>query len=280
MSYCIINNHLIKNKDALLPLSDRGTRFGDGVFETIYVNHTTPYLWHEHIARLKRGLTALNISFTTDILHELTQGLIKKNNHKNGILRIMITRGNGSIGYTPTQTTRPTLVIEYTKKTKKNDTPYALWHSENRAIPSQCFPAGIKSNQALPYILSIIEAQKNNCQQSIITNIDGSISETSSANIFWTKGETLYTPSLNCNIIHGTIRNRIIQLSPIPVKEGKYNLQDIKNADEVFITNNGLLIHPIATIAPIDAHYNCTNAPITQDLTQRLKNDILHYEIT
>ncbi len=280
MSYCIINNRLIKNKDALLPLSDRGTRLGDGIFETIHVNHTTPYLWHEHIARLERGLTTLDISFATDNLYELSQSLIKKNNHEDGILRIMVTRGSGSIGYTPTYATQPTLVIEYTEKPKKNDTPYALWHSENHAIPSQCFPAGIKSNQALPYILSIIEAQKNNCQQSIITNIDGSISETSSANIFWTKGDILYTPSLNCNIIHGTIRNKIIQLSSIPVKEGEYPLQDIKNADEVFITNNGLLIHPIANIAPIDAHYNCANAPITQHLTQLLENDILHYEIT
>ena len=281
MSYCILNNQIIEKSQAMLPATDRATRFGDGLFETIRVHHSTPYLWNEHITRLTQGLVSFKITFDTSLLLTSSLELIQKNAHSEGILRIMITRGSGSIGYSPTTVCQSNCLIEYTPLPQPNSTPYSLWHSTiQHAIPNACFPSGLKSNNAMPYVLSLLEAQEKQCQQALITNLDNTISETSSANIFWVKNNVIYTPSTACNIINGTIRQRLLKISPYKIIEGEFDLADPAEAEEVFITNNGLLIHPVEKILPENYHYNCNKNNITKQLTQLLTSDIQNYAIT
>ena len=90
---------------------------------------------------------------------------------------------------------------------------------------------------------------ENNFFDAIMLDEKGYICETSSANIFWIKDQIIYTPNNNCNMVHGTIRKALLDITDLKIKCGKYKISALKNADEVFITNSTLIILPIDKIA-------------------------------
>ena len=110
-------------------------------------------------------------------------------------------------------------------------------------------PFKFKSAHGLQYILAKISAQENNFFDSIMLDEKGYICETSSANIFWIKDQIIYTPSDSCNMVRGTIRQALLDIKSIKIKQGKFKIFELENADEVFITNASSLILPIDKIA-------------------------------
>lgn len=172
-----------------------------------------------------------------DKLRELCQKLIQKNKIKDGILRIAISRGVGSLGYLPSKDAKPTLVIETLEKPQTPKHPIKLMISSYAKPSLKFLPINYKLANGLNSILTKIEANDKNYFDAILLNEKKQICETSAANIFWIKNDVLYTPNLACGCIAGTIREKIIKLSPIKVKLVKAKIIDLLKADEVFITN-------------------------------------------
>lgn len=277
MTYCVVNNNYIKQDTATLPISSRAVRFGDGIFETIYTHHGVPYLWHEHLQRLQDGLNALDIHYNCDGLLEATLQLVSKNAFETSIIRIMITRSGRSQGYLPLENEADVAIEEF-PHTLPELNAIKLYHSTARQIPSACFPRHIKSNQAMFYALSQMEAREHHCDQALITTLEDYVSECSSATIFWTKNEELYTPNAQCDILPGTIAQVLQRISPYPVHSGQYTIGDLQQADEVFITNNGILLQTAHTIEPYGWKFSA-KTPLATDLRQRLYKDIEAYAI-
>ncbi len=235
--YLIINNKILPAKYALISAQDRGFRFGDGVFETCLIASGKIYNWKAHKARLEAGLKAIKIDFNSKNLEKSCSDLIKKNKIQDGYLRIAISRGVGSIGYLPAKDIQPTIVIETLKPNPKPKSPIKLMVSSYTKTSLKSLPANYKLMNGLNSTLAKLEAVKNNCFDGIILNEKNQICETSSANIFWIKNDILHTPDLNCGCLAGTIREKILKLSPIKTKLVKAKLDDLINADEAFITN-------------------------------------------
>ena len=235
------NNQLINEKQATISIHERGFLFGDGVFETCKIFAGRIYDYKSHEARIKKGLRALEIIADIDDLEEKSKKLIIKNKVQNGILRISITRGIGSIGYLPLNISPPLVIIQ-TLEERKLPKKISLNISKVKKPNSKSFPIQHKTNNALPYVLNKINANKNGFFDSIILSSKNFISETSSANIFWIKNDKIYTPSKNCDIFPGLIRERLLKISPIKIIEKKAHLSELKNADEVFLTNSASLI--------------------------------------
>ncbi len=235
--HIIINDKLINEKRATISVKDRGFRFGDGVFETCLVKAGIIYNFEHHISRLQAGLLAIKIHFDLKKIKPFCYQLLIKNNLKNGFIRIAISRGIGSLGYLPKNNPSPTLVIETIKPNPNKQNPTKLMVSSLEKPSSKALPVAYKLMQGLNSILVKMEAVENNCFDGLILNHKRQICETSSANIFWIKNETLYTPHQDCGCLQGTIRQKIIQLSPIKVKLVKAKLAVLLAAEEVFITN-------------------------------------------
>ncbi|MFT7087717.1 MAG: aminodeoxychorismate lyase [Rickettsiales bacterium] len=237
MDHIVINHQLIKNSEAAISVQDRGFRFGDGVFETCLINKGEIYNWQAHFLRLKAGLLAIKINFNDKNLLASCQELIKENRIKDGIIRIAISRGVGSIGYLPQKNIKPTLIIETSEKLAPPNQPIKLMASSYSKPSLKSLPVNFKLMNGINSTLVKMEAVENGCFDGIIFNEKNQICETSSANIFWIKGDVLFTPNLDCGCLAGTIRQRIIELSPIKIELVKAKIADLMEADEVFLTN-------------------------------------------
>jgi branched-chain amino acid aminotransferase len=251
--YISINGKILPAKKALISVQDRGFRFGDGVFETCLIKDGVVYNWQAHLTRLEAGLKAIKIiPVFHNTLKGMTDKLIQKNKIKNGYLRISISRGVGSIGYLPIKNIQPTLVIETLplnpKPLKKNLAPIKLFISTIQKPSLKSLPINYKLTQGINSTLAKLEAVENNCFDAIILNEKNQICETSSANIFWVKDDILYTPHQDCGLLLGTIREKILELSPIKTKLVKAKIEDLLDADEVFITNVSLRVLAIDRI--------------------------------
>lgn len=243
MQYLIYNHKLTKAQDAKISFQDRGFRFGDGIFETCLIKNSEIQNWSAHLKRLEEGLSAIKIQFESQNLENSCQKLITKNQVNNGILRIAISRGVGSSGYLPKPNIKPTLIIETLKKPAKPKAPIKLMISSYQKPSLKSLPVNYKLANALNSTLVKIEAQEKGYFDGIILNEKDEICETSSANIFWLKDEILFTPSLECGCLKGTIREKIIQTSN--VREVKAGLEDLLQADSVFLTNVAFGILPV-----------------------------------
>lgn len=240
MNYININNIIFPEEKALILVKDRGFRFGDGVFETCRITNGVIYNFEAHLKRLEASLDAIKINSSFCYLPKLEKfsyNLITKNKVKNGFLRISISRGIGSFGYLPQKNIKPTLVIETLPETPKPKTPVKLWVSKIEKPSLKSLPVNYKLANGLNSTLAKIEATDNSCFDSLILNNKNQICETSSANIFWVENNILYTPHSDCGCLLGTIREKIIQISPIKIKMVKAKLNDLLNADEAFISN-------------------------------------------
>ncbi len=256
MKYCSINYKITKEKDAKISINERGFLFGDGIFETILINNGKIYNFAAHYQRLKNGLDSIKIIFDLSDLKANIEKLIEKNNIKNSLIRIYISRGIGSLGYLPKKNTKPLIIIQERELPSKNNQPINLYLGKITKISKKSLPINNKIAQGLNSTLAKMEAEENDCFDSILLNENDEICETSSANIFWVKDKILYTPHQDCGILSGTMRQKIIDLSPIKVVKTRSKLVELKAADEVFISNISCKIIKVARINPDFQKYN------------------------
>lgn len=247
MSFIYINGNFYEEHDAKISVKDRAFRFGDGVFETVSIDNGKISHWNLHKTRLEGGLKALKIEFNTERLESDIIKTAEKNEVKNGSARIAITRGEGSRGYIPTYQKPCNVVIEAMNTPQMNRVSGNLCISSYRKIPRECLPVNYKISQGLNSTLAKIEAKEKGFFDAIQLNIKGEIAECASSNIFWIKGNKIYTPSLECDILSGVTRQVVIkkiktEMKDFKIIEGKFKPKALKKADEIFITNSLLKI--------------------------------------
>jgi aminodeoxychorismate lyase len=248
--FAYVNGLFVKHSDANLKISDRGLKFGDGVYETIRVENSRPYAWKKHMERLSISLNLLKIPADNTDLPDICKQLLERNNIKQGTLRIMITRGIGGTGYLPTKNNECGIIVEAMPIPHIPSNPIDLWVSNWRKIPSECLPAAAKTMQGLSSTLARMEAEENGCFEAVLLATEGHICECSSSNIFWVKNNKLYTPSLSSGILAGTTRDSILELIPDNIEEGIFSITELESADEVFVTNVAWTALPVRKLMP------------------------------
>jgi len=233
----VIKNHrLIEETQAQISIHERGFLFGDGIFETLKISRGKIYDFDAHFKRIEAALKILKFSAEISELEKRSQKLIKKNKIKNGILRISISRGSGSIGYLPTYENKPLIIIE---TLRERELPKKITLGISK-ITAPKIP--FKSMNALPYIMNKIAASEEKKFDLVMLSEKKFIAETSSANIFWVKNGQIFTPHESCNIVLGCIRKKLLKMPELKIKEAKAKISALKNADEIFLTNSAFLL--------------------------------------
>lgn len=246
MKYAYIKNRFVKLRNANISIKERGFRYGDGIFETIKIQNYLLCDYQYHLARIKNGLQEIKISFNHNIIFDLANKLIKKNNQKNGFLRLSISRGIGSKGYYPLDC-KATLIIETENRRKLPKGLINLTVSSYHKISPNMLPVNYKTMQGMNSILALIEARKQNYFDAVMLNINGHITETSSSNIFLLKKGQLYTPPSQAGLLCGVIREKII--NNFTTIEKLITLDDLKEFDSLFITNVAISAQIINSIS-------------------------------
>lgn len=228
--------------------------YGRGVFTTLAVYDGKPFLWPQHWQRLKDHADRLNIDCS--VANERNVGealgkLIAVNQVKDGRARvILLARSGRDVWRTHKESTRKTDLLIMTSEAQKISraglslavSPYRY----NTFSPL----AGIKSLNYLEQVLAWEEAQAREFDEAVMLNERGEIVSATMANIFWVRDGTIQTPSLSTGTIAGVTREAVIELAAkqfIPVIEGVYELADLTEAEEIFLTSASYGVAPVTT---------------------------------
>lgn len=245
--------------EAKISVYDHGLLYGDGVFEGIRAYNGIVFQLKEHITRLYESANYihLEIPFTKDEMTEAILETLRRNQLTDAYVRVIITRGEGDLGVNPKLCKRPTTIIiaEHVEPHYGHDIKekgVALIFASIRRDRTDATTHEVKSLNYLNSVLAKIEANEANAHDAILLDHRGFVSETSIANIFLVKTDTVATPPPTAGILHGITRHRIIQL----VRELGYDLAErditpfeLLNADEVFLTGTKSEIVPVIRIS-------------------------------
>ncbi len=229
---------------------DRGLHYGDGVFETIAVFQQKLLCWDDHLERLRKGCNCLGIPVPDEsILFEESNTLIT--NIDRGVLKLIITRGQGGRGYGVPDKTDPTRIVALYPWPNHPDSNteqginvrYCQFrYSQNPSL------AGIKHLNRLEQVLARSEWNDKNIQEGLVMDIDNNIIEGTMSNVFYVKEKSLFTPALEQCGIEGIIRKIILDICPelkIPTHIKNISPEELFNADEVFVCNSVIGIWPV-----------------------------------
>ncbi len=243
-----------------LSAQDRGVFYGDGVFETLRFEQGDVCLWPYHYERLLQGLQRLRIAFDERLLKQhialLLSAIDKKNLRKaSGIIKLIVTRGEGGRGYRPPEVHQATLLSYFYPIDSQQQEDMHI--QQRRGITVMCCDttlpvnpllAGIKSLNQLSYVVAACELD-NNVQDGLLFTSDGYLVESISRNVFIVKDKQLLTPTLCQTGVAGTMRRLIIErVAPslhLSVHELPINKETLMTADEVFLCGSVARILPV-----------------------------------
>jgi branched-chain amino acid aminotransferase len=277
MSRVWINGKLFDKSEAKVSVFDHGFLYGDGVFEGIRIYGGKVFRMREHIDRLYESARHifLEIPLTREQMTQAVLDAVKANAKQDGYIRLVITRGAGTLGLDPQKCSNPLVIIivddislypiEFYEKGLRVVTASIIRNHPNALNPR------IKSLNYLNNILARIEADRAGCQEAIMLNHNGEVAECTADNIFLVKQGILRTPHLAAGILEGVTRNLIISLAreaKITVLEMALTRHDVYSADEAFLTGTGAEIAPIAECdgRPIGSG---KPGPVTRQLRER-----------
>ncbi len=228
--------------------------YGRGVFTTVAIYSGKPFLWPAHWERLQDHAARLNIE--TAGANERNVGeavgkLVAVNQVKDGRARvILLARSGRDVWRTTKESTRKTDLLIMTSDAQK----IAAAGLSMAVSPYRCNTlsplAGIKSLNYLDQVLAWEEAQAREFDEAVMLNERGEIVSATMANIFWTRDGTIHTPALSTGALAGVTRNAVIELAAkqfIPLIEGVYELADLTEADEIFLTSASYGVAPVTT---------------------------------
>ena len=244
---------LAATKARVAPVSS-AMLYGRGVFTTVAIYQGKPFLWPEHWQRLLDHAKRLNIDCsgcTEAGVGDALNKLISVNSVADGRARvILLARSGRDFWKTKTPGAKQTDLLIMTGDVQKVPaagmtlavSPYRL----NTFSPL----TGIRSLNYLEQVLSWEEAQAREFDEAVMLNERREIAAATMANIFWAKGGTVYTPALSTGAVAGITRGALLKLAEqelIPVVEGVYELGDLVEADEIFLTSANVGVAMVTT---------------------------------
>jgi len=252
-----IDGKYFDERNAKISVFDHGLLYGDGVFEGIRAYNGRVFRLKEHIDRLYAS--AKSILLTIPMAHREMMGATvetcRKNKLRDGYIRLLVTRGVGTLGLNPNRCKNPSIIIIAGKIQLY---PPELYHKGMeivtvptvRNLHSAVNPA-IKSLNYLNNILAKIEANNAGCEEAVMLNAEGFVSECTGDNLFIVKNGDLQTPPLSAGALYGITRGVVMDIareSGMDVMEPNLTRHDLFNADECFLTGTGAEIVPVVKI--------------------------------
>ncbi|PFG55819.1 4-amino-4-deoxychorismate lyase [Vibrio sp. ES.051] len=256
-------------------LGDRSFQYGDGCFTTILTKYGKLAYWPEHIERMDSCLQTLQIPLPDwQVVHDwaLRAAL---SNERAGI-KIHVSRGVGGRGYSPNGIEGPVVTIS----NFVFPSHYSAWRKTGvhlgvceMRLGIQPLLAGHKHNNRLEQILAKAEIDNSEFSDAVTLNVQNHVIETTMANLFWVKGNKVFTPELTQSGVAGVMRRKVFEYLKVINTEmvvDAFSLSDLLDADEAFMCNSLLGVVPIRSITESNSKILF---PIGK-LTQRLQGNL------
>lgn len=255
--YAYVNDRYMRKDEASISIYDHGFLYGDGVYEAIRAYDGIVFKLREHLDRLYESAKSIKIDIPLekDELGRVVVEVLKKNQLRDGYVRIVVSRGAGRMGVDPRNCPKPTLVVMaesreplFGEKVKG----ISAIVSSLRRTPSWSLDPRIKTLNYLNNILAKIEAIEAGVEEAIMLNEQGYVAETSTENVFVVKNGVVATPHPSLGVLKGITRDvviRIVKELGYPLEERSITVHELYNADEVLVTGTAAEVVPIAKIS-------------------------------
>jgi branched-chain amino acid aminotransferase len=242
----LLNGKWVEADQPLIMPDNRAFRYGEGLFETMRMQNGNVPLFDWHWQRMTGDLPylyfELPVHFTADYLKTQIQKIGQKNKlHQAARIRLTLFKGEGGIWEEPTTSfnwllqawplPHPSPILNV------NGLDIGVYEGGKKSCDRL---ANIKSNNYLLYALAAQYAKKNHWNEAIVLNQYGRICDTTIANLFFIKGNRIFTPALSEGCVNGVMRKYLLEQFErhhIDFEEGAYEVADLLEADELFLTN-------------------------------------------
>ena len=233
-----------------ISIRDRGLLYGDGVFRTLRASQGKALHWPLHYQKLKRDCAALGMPCPDEALlcAELDQVLAQ---HPDGVLKLIVTRGEGARGYTPSAAVTPTRIWDFSSLP---DYP-PEWTTQgikaricSLRLPAQPRLAGIKHLNRLENVLAAAEWNNPEIAEGLLLDADGNVIEGTRSNLFMVSQGQLVTPDLSRCGVAGIQRERVMAWAlqhGVTLQVRDVGLEEALHADELFLVNSVVGLWPV-----------------------------------
>ena len=252
-----LDKGLVNEEDAKVSVFDHAFLYGDGVFEGMRSYSKKVFRLKEHIDRLWESAHSLciEIPMTKDEMCDAVYETLKANDIVDGYIRLVVTRGNGTLGLDAHLCSNPQVVIIarglslYSEELYQNG--MKLVTASTIRMPSFSMSTRVKSLNYLNNILAKMEAYRAGCEEVLLLNHRGNVAECSGDNIFIVRHGILLTPPLDACILEGITRNAVLEVAAelgIEAKEQNFTRHDVYTASECFLTGSAAEVIPVTEL--------------------------------
>ncbi|MEM1184073.1 MAG: branched-chain-amino-acid transaminase [Planctomycetota bacterium] len=244
--FVYVNGEIVPKSQATVNVYDHGLLYGDGIFEGIRVYRGKIFKSKQHVERLWRSAEAirLEIPVSREEMVDIQRRVIQANDLVDGYIRLVVTRGMGTLGLNPFQCPTPGVICVadqialYPQEMYEQGMTVVI--AERPRIPIKCLDPKVKSLNYLNNIMAKCEAIDRGLLEAIMLNTDGFVSECTGDNIFAIKDGTIYTPSPEAGMLMGITREFVMDtVAPAcgyTVEERMLRPEELFSADEIFLT--------------------------------------------
>jgi len=243
-----IDGEWFGRNEAKVSVFDHGLLYGDGVFEGIRVYRRRIFRLAQHLERLYASARAiaLTIPQSSAELTAVVQEAVRRNRKEDSYIRLIVTRGVGTLGIDPASCLQPTVIVIVTDVNVFPADLYAagirVVTSATRQVAPDVFDARIKSLNYLKNVLAKIDAHNAGAHEAIMLNSEGYVAECTADNIFIVRNGRLLTPPPQDGGLEGITRSAVLEVAGrcgIAACESRLGRYDVFTADECFVTGTG-----------------------------------------
>lgn len=229
---------------------DRGLRLGDGLFETLLARDGRPLDWAAHVARLVAGCAVLGLPAPREAdLRTAAEAALAAAPTGEAALRLTWTAGAGGRGLDRPADLRPRLLARATPY-RRPEGPLRLVVATTRR--NEGSPASrVKALGAIDAVLARREARRADADEALMLNNRGELACAAAGNLFWRTGARLRTPALDCGVLAGTVRARLIAAASglgLTAEESRARPEALAAADGIYVTNSLIGVRPVASV--------------------------------
>ena len=269
-----LNGTLVDKEDAALSVFDHGTLYGDGVFEGIRIYGGKIFELRAHVERLFESARQIRLAvpYTKQELGEAMYETLRTNEIVDGYIRLVVTRGCGTLGLSPFRCPDPSVFIIADQIALYPDEMYAngmaVIIARTTRTSARMLNPSIKSLNYLNNILAKIEAIDAGVAEAIMLNEQGNVAECTGDNLFIVKDGRVITPPLDAGILGGITRGVVLRLAAeasLPRVEQDVTVEALYDADECFLTGTAA---EVISVTKVDGRSigDGRPGPITQKL--------------
>jgi branched-chain amino acid aminotransferase len=247
----------LDQSEAKVSVFDHGLLYGDGVFEGIRFYNGRVFRMEAHMDRLWESARSicLEIPISRQEMDEALLETIRRNDLRDGYVRLIVTRGVGNLGLNPVQCKRPSIIIIvatialYPEEVYRNGLT-VVTVATRRVGPAALNPA-IKSLNYLNNVLARIEANLANADEALMLNDAGNVAECTADNVFIVKRGEIMTPPITAGALRGITRSVVFDIAAelgVRISEPELTRHDVYIADEAFLTGTAAEVIPMVKV--------------------------------